>query len=179
MGRQTTIIGETAIRRLLVAVACLIGCRSANEPPTLPSHATATDRFWALIDSSRAVSGCERQAAWLVSALRTRTEPELREFTTELRRRLAESYRWDLWAVAYVANGGASDDGFEYFRGWLITQGRRRYERALRIRRPQSMTRAFGGRWNARRCLACRTRCTTPRLARIRPHSILLTLPSR
>ena len=23
-----------------------------------------------------------------------------------------------------VANGGCSDDGFDYFRGWLIAQGR-------------------------------------------------------
>jgi len=28
-----------------------------------------------------------------------------------------------LWAAAYVINGGCSDDGFEYFRGWLIAQG--------------------------------------------------------
>jgi hypothetical protein len=45
---------------------------------------------------------------------------------------MAESYRSDLWAVAYVANGGASDDGFDYFRGWLLTRGRERFEAALR-----------------------------------------------
>jgi hypothetical protein len=30
-----------------------------------------------------------------------------------------------------VINGGASDDGFDYFRGWLIAQGRAVYEQAL------------------------------------------------
>ena len=43
----------------------------------------------------------------------------------------AEAYRWDLWAVAYIVNGGCADDGFEYFRGWLIAQGRPRFQEAL------------------------------------------------
>jgi hypothetical protein len=30
-----------------------------------------------------------------------------------------------------VINGGCSDDGFDYFRGWLLTQGREAFERAL------------------------------------------------
>ncbi|RYZ82908.1 MAG: DUF4240 domain-containing protein [Proteobacteria bacterium] len=44
---------------------------------------------------------------------------------------LVESYRWDLWAVAYIVNGGASDDSFEYFRYWIISQGQKYYEAAL------------------------------------------------
>lgn len=33
-----------------------------------------------------------------------------------------------LWAAAYLINGGCSDDGFDYFRGWLIAQGRTVFE---------------------------------------------------
>jgi len=29
-----------------------------------------------------------------------------------------------IWAAAHVINGKCSDDGFEYFRNWLITQGK-------------------------------------------------------
>ncbi|OSP39974.1 hypothetical protein B7767_28795 [Streptomyces sp. 13-12-16] len=36
-----------------------------------------------------------------------------------------------LWAAAYVINGGCSDDGFDYFRGWLIAQGRETFERVV------------------------------------------------
>ncbi|GAA3628020.1 uncharacterized protein DUF4240 [Lentzea atacamensis] len=36
---------------------------------------------------------------------------------------LALSYRNPLWAAAYLMNGGCSDDGFDYFRGWLLLQG--------------------------------------------------------
>jgi hypothetical protein len=42
------------------------------------------------------------------------------------------SYRWDLWGAAFVINGGCSDDGFDYFRGWLMFQGRDVWEAALR-----------------------------------------------
>ncbi len=31
-----------------------------------------------------------------------------------------------------VVNGGCSDDGFEYFRGWLIGQGGAYFEAALK-----------------------------------------------
>jgi hypothetical protein len=44
---------------------------------------------------------------------------------------MARSYVAQLWAAAFVINGGCSDDGFEYFRGWLITRGREVFERAL------------------------------------------------
>jgi hypothetical protein len=37
----------------------------------------------------------------------------------------------DQWGAAYLANGGCSDDGFDYFRGWLIGQGRKVYETVL------------------------------------------------
>jgi hypothetical protein len=44
---------------------------------------------------------------------------------------MTASYRNPLWAAAYVINGGCSNDGFDYFRGWLITQGRDVFQRAV------------------------------------------------
>lgn len=44
---------------------------------------------------------------------------------------VAASCRAPLWAAAYLINGGCSDDGFDYFRGWLITQGREVFDRAV------------------------------------------------
>jgi Protein of unknown function (DUF4240) len=37
----------------------------------------------------------------------------------------------DLWGAAYTINGGASDDGFYYFRCWLIGMGKDIYEAAV------------------------------------------------
>jgi hypothetical protein len=44
---------------------------------------------------------------------------------------MADSYRSSLWAAAYVINGGCSDDGFDYFRGWLMLQGREAFGQAV------------------------------------------------
>ncbi len=44
---------------------------------------------------------------------------------------MADSYTNPLWAAAYLVNGGCSDDGFDYFRGWLIAQGQEVFEAVL------------------------------------------------
>lgn len=54
------------------------------------------------------------------------------DFERGRRDRQAESYTGDLWAAAYIINGGCSDDWFEYFRSWLVAQGETVYTNALR-----------------------------------------------
>jgi hypothetical protein len=44
---------------------------------------------------------------------------------------MAASFKEDLWAAAYLINGGCSDEGFEHFRGWLIAHGRDVVARAV------------------------------------------------
>lgn len=112
--------------RLLFAASLLL--LGAVRPSGSP-----TDRFWSLIESARARGGeCMSLSARVTDTLAKLPPAAIIEFNEELTARLAESYRWDLWAVASVANDGASDDGFDYFRGWLITRGRARFERAMR-----------------------------------------------
>ena len=91
------------------------------------------DRFWQLIEASgRQTDDCEEQAAMLTDRLELLEPEEIAAFDDLLTDRLRESYRWDLWAVAYIINGGCSDDGFDYFRGWVIAQGRAFFEAVLR-----------------------------------------------
>src|SRR5262249_29918085 len=40
-------------------------------------------------------------------------------------------YTTDHWGAAYLINGGASDDGFYYWRCWLVGMGKKVYEAAL------------------------------------------------
>ncbi len=42
-----------------------------------------------------------------------------------------DAYRWDLWGVAYLINGGCSDDSFMDFRSSLILLGESVYQNAL------------------------------------------------
>lgn len=41
------------------------------------------------------------------------------------------AYRRAMWDAASLINGGCSDDGFQYFRWWLILQGREVLEAAV------------------------------------------------
>lgn len=88
------------------------------------------DRFWDLVATTGAASeeGCER----LTDVLSAQPPEEIAGFARILADLCAAAYRWDLWGAAYVANGGCSDDGFEYFLAWLVARGRVTYETVLR-----------------------------------------------
>ena len=87
-------------------------------------------RFWAIIDSTRTDDQVQ-QVMWLKTKLSALTPEEIAAFAACFDRQLQRANRWDLWGAAFVAMGGASDDGFEYFRSWLIGRGRRDFERVL------------------------------------------------
>src|SRR5262249_30250499 len=56
---------------------------------------------------------------------------ELESFQRHYDEQIRRSYHWDLWGAAFVMNGGCSDDGFRYFRDWLVSEGRATFEAAL------------------------------------------------
>ena len=90
--------------------------------------------FWKLIDEAKEVSGgdLETQLDALVNRLTEYPPEEIVSFQSILHQVMDESYTRDLWAAAYILNGGCSDDCFDYFRGWLIAHGEQVYNEALR-----------------------------------------------
>jgi hypothetical protein len=90
-------------------------------------------QFWAIIESGgqRTRKDPERQLAAVHKRLSKRLPEEIRDFHRLFNQKLAEAYTWDLWGAAYLINGGCSDDGFVYFRAWLISQGRAVYDAAI------------------------------------------------
>jgi hypothetical protein len=56
---------------------------------------------------------------------------QIEAYEAAFEEQMMRSYSWDLWGAAYVVHGGASDDGFEYFRCWLISKGRGVFERVM------------------------------------------------
>jgi Protein of unknown function (DUF4240) len=91
------------------------------------------EQFWSLIEAAKAVTGgdCRTLTAQLVAALSKRSVNEVLAWDRIHGDLMAESYRRDLWGAAYLINGGCSDDGFDYFRGWLLSQGRANWQAAL------------------------------------------------
>jgi hypothetical protein len=89
--------------------------------------------FWEIIDTTRDAAGGdpEDHADLLVERL-TRLDPEsVADFARHFENRFNRAYRWDVWAAADIMLGGASDDAFDFFRCWLIGQGRHVFEGAL------------------------------------------------
>jgi hypothetical protein len=86
--------------------------------------------FWQLIDSSHS-DDLDARYLSLVERLAEMPTDEIHQFDVRWHEAHHAAYSWDLWGAAYLINGGASDDGFEYFRDWLILQGRAVFERAV------------------------------------------------
>src|SRR5262245_49713213 len=95
-----------------------------------------TKQFWKMIEHAKGhaqdLGHAYVQIAILRGLLEKLTLNEIVEFDYILNTLMARSYHYDLWAAAYLINGGCSDDGFEYFRGWLILQGEKVFEDALK-----------------------------------------------
>lgn len=103
------------------------------------------DQFWSIIEQSRdGVPSVgldnevmDRQLAKMTMFLEALTPEEIVAFDTVMGKVHRRSNLWDLWGVAYIIMGGCSDDAFEYFRRWLLAQGRETFERA--VREPDSL----------------------------------------
>jgi hypothetical protein len=83
-------------------------------------------RFWQIVETT--APGADSTLGVQLGEL---SDEDLRGFASELLRVQRRAYRWDLWAAAYLALGGCSDDAFEDFRTWLIRHGHVVFERVL------------------------------------------------
>src|ERR1700730_10519523 len=94
-----------------------------------------TDEFWTLVEAARRTLPDEPEAndvADKMSELLSDLSPaEIAAYEQPLWDMMDVSYLDKLRGAAYLVHGGASDDAFDYFRGWLIAQGRAVFERAL------------------------------------------------
>jgi hypothetical protein len=95
------------------------------------------DTFWVLIEASKAEADPmsmdeeDHQPAVLTEMLKALRPEEVCAFDATFRRLHHQAYRWDLWAAAYIIEGGCSDDGFTDFRSGLIGLGKKAYYDAL------------------------------------------------
>ncbi|MFD5079297.1 DUF4240 domain-containing protein [Streptomyces sp. NPDC058371] len=89
--------------------------------------------FWELVDATRegAEGDPEEQADLLVERLLQQDPDSVLDFARHFEARYNRAYRWDLWGAAWILLDGASDDAFDFFRCWLIGQGREVFEGAV------------------------------------------------
>jgi hypothetical protein len=98
-----------------------------------------TDEFWAVIASATAdrPGSPDEVAKRAAAELATRDPEEIVAWDRHLGKVMVASGTEDLWAAAYLINGGCSDDGFDGFRGWLIAHGREAVAGA--VKQPDSL----------------------------------------
>jgi hypothetical protein len=89
------------------------------------------DHYWAMIDESIKNShDGESQRENLITQLEQLEPEEIIKFRLKTDKLLYDTYTSEMWCAAYLLNGGCSDDGFEYFRLWLVLRGKDVYEAA-------------------------------------------------
>lgn len=98
--------------------------RVPELPPVSDLRRIDEPVFWELIARTRSqAETVDEQIAILGELLRTFRGADIKRFGTFYARHMKKLYHWDVWAFAYIARGGCSDDSFAAFRTWLILQG--------------------------------------------------------
>lgn len=89
------------------------------------------DQYWQLIADSLENSTNEyEQQAFLIAELSKLSPEEMIGFRLRTDKLLYDSYTSEMWCAGYIMNSGCSDDGFEYFRNWVISRGKETYYQA-------------------------------------------------
>lgn len=103
---------------------------TAMPPAIRKTREVDIRQFWEIIETAGGAS-CEARAPPVTARLVQLGGEETAGFVRLFDEALDQLYTWDLWGVAYIVQGGCSDDGFEYFRGWVISQGRKAHALAV------------------------------------------------
>jgi hypothetical protein len=104
-----------------------------NSPPLeKTAELLNEDLYWSLIHQAlEATEDLAEMEEYLIGEVEKLTPQEMVGFYLRTNDLEQKAYTSDLWCAAYIINGGASDDGFEYFRCWLISAGKDVYYNAL------------------------------------------------
>lgn len=89
------------------------------------------DTYWSIVDRSvKSTSNQEEQEQFLIADIEKLSPQQMIGFRLRTDKLLADTYNSEMWCAGYIMNGGCSDDGFEYFRCWVISRGKDTYYKA-------------------------------------------------
>ena len=104
----------------------------SQTPIEKTSELLDEDRYWSLIQQAQDnTEDLDEMEEYLVEEIEKLTPKEMVGFYLRTHYFLDKAYTSELWCAAYIINGGSSDDGFEYFRLWLISAGKDIYQKAI------------------------------------------------
>jgi hypothetical protein len=89
------------------------------------------DLYWSIIETSlKNTSNQDDQEEFLINEIGKLTPKQMIGFRLRTDKLLYDTYNSEMWCAGYIMNGGCSDDGFEYFRNWVISRGKDTYYKA-------------------------------------------------
>lgn len=101
------------------------------------------DLYWSIIEKSlKGTSNQDEQERFLIEEIYKLTPKQIIGFRLRTDKLLYDTYNSEMWCAGYIMNQGCSDDGFEYFRTWIISRGRQVYYDAKA--NPDSLIREVG-----------------------------------
>jgi len=89
--------------------------------------------FWNLIEKTFETSNgnLSKQVEILTDLISHCSVDDIADYKTIMNDLMDNAYEAGLWDAAVIINCGCSEDGFDYFRAWLIAHGKEVYEKAL------------------------------------------------
>lgn len=87
--------------------------------------------YWQIVQESLNNSETQDgQQEFLLMRLQKLNPKDIVGFRLRTDKLLYDTYNSEMWCAGYIINGGCSDDGFEYFRNWVVSRGKDVYYRA-------------------------------------------------
>lgn len=107
--------------------------RFKKQVPTVTSELMKDDQFWSIIEQSlNSTNDLEEHATKLTELLSKLKSNDIIGFHLLEQKLRFDTYTPEMWCAGYIMNGGCSDDGFEYFRCWVIAHGKEVYYSSLK-----------------------------------------------
>lgn len=103
-----------------------------NNNPDVKKTAEVLDEiiFWNIVEKSLKYSNQQAKETFLINEIEKLTPKEIIGFRLQTDKLLFDTYNSKMWCAGYIMNRGCSDDGFEYFRNWVISRGKDVYYKA-------------------------------------------------
>lgn len=122
------------IATLLIALTLLVSCsdtKAKHMELTKTAEMLEENLYWDIIEKSlKNAFDQDQQEAFLINEIGKLTPKQMIGFRLRTDKLLYDTYNSEMWCAAYIMNGGCSDDGFEYFRNWVISRGKETYYKA-------------------------------------------------
>mgnify|MGYP003575955627 CR=1 FL=1 len=120
------------MRRFITLVLTAVTSVAIAAPSAGSQSTMKDDQFWAIVEMARGPGGERMHAERLADRLRELSADQVLAFSIQFDTLVRAADSGPIWAAGVLLNAGhGSDDGFLYFRRWLIGQGRSTYFAAL------------------------------------------------